>query len=784
MPKPIPHDGTEKSYWLQALQAGHWRNVEQIAEVGAAMIRTGEAADGKVFDAVRLLEARFHQQKGRTEFFEIVTIDVSGAHFAGHQGNAQPDHIRMDLLGTIAPLLPSAEDKTVLNGALRASPSVQSNDQARTDAGVTDREDAAPVMADLDDARFDRLRNDLMPRQRVMSPSHVTQGRMPQRHAPHSMPRRPGMRSRLMAGVMAGAFAAGVAVSAMAPEQSEELAAALFERIGVETGDLASILARAPEPTGAQADAMSGAQASTKAGPQESLAGIEAWPVAWGGHDDVDPAPASIIDTAESSKTLGPQTGAVVAAAATGLDLETEHRQPAENRLAASLAGIAAPAVSTPQPTADRAAATPPAPMTPEQAYAMQVSLPVPSEHYQAPAGPSLVEPEPVQVAENADDGLHLTAQGPNDALNQGAFTTAVAGDASQLETAAFPRPQRKPEAIKERAAYRAALAEAIEQGTAAELLNLIYRPAEIVEVASLSDSAIAPVRNDLTSLLDFALLQGKPEHAAALAAEGVRPSKEILTRLRQSADPASLQRIAPIVRQVGIDPNRVSESGMTPLMQAAYIGDGRGVDALLTLGADPAFETGEGLRAADFAARAKHVDVQEKLVLATDQALYSPLMFGLTWSDTVETVKDRSNVCKQVGEGFVACSLKAQSWLDDTAAVIAQFDTRNGNRLVAIQVDSHLYSDADEAEVGFKKAAGLIAKVVPPDQFGFPVRDIPSDRPVFESLTPAIGTGQYFQYWPDDNLKRPVYVHMKMIGYKGDRGFHRIVIGNPFRVG
>jgi len=749
MPKPNLHDGTEKSYWLQALQAGHWRNVEQISDVGAAMIRTGKAAEGNIFDAVRLLEARFQQQKGQTEFFEIVTIDITGAHFAGHQGPARPDHVRMDLLGTIAPLLPSATDHVGAAGAYR--------------------EEAPAASAGHGDARFDRLRGDLMPQ-----PNHAADRQAPRVQAHQSTARRPGMRSRLMAGVMAGAFVAGIAVSAMAPEQSEKLAAALFERIGLDTGDNATALALAPEPNAAQTGA--------KTGLGEPQDGSEAWPVTWGRQDAVTPAPASIIDTAEASKTPGPKTSTVVATAATGLDLEAEHRRPSENMLAASLAVIAGPAASTPQPTARRTAETPPAPMTPEQAYAMQVSLPVPLEQYQAPAGPSSMET--VQVADNADDGLRLVVSESNGAVSPAAFTTAVAGDASQLETAAFPRPQRKPDAVKERAAYRAALAEAIEQGTVDDLMKLISRPAEVVEVASLSDSAIEPVRNDLTSLLDFALLQGRPDHAAALAAGGARPSTGILTLLRQSADKASLQRIAPIVRQVGIDPDRVSESGMTPLMQAAYIGDGRGVDALLTLGADPAFETGEGFRAADFAARAKHVDVQEKLVLATDQALYTPLMFGLTWSDTVETVKARSKVCKQVGEGFVACSLKAQSWLDDTAAVIAQFDTRNGNRLVAIQVDSRLYSDADEAEVGFKKAAGLIAKVVPLDQFGFPVRDIPSDRPVFESLTPAVGTGQYFQYWPDDNLKRPVYVHMKMIGYKRDRGFHRIVIGNPFRVG
>lgn len=353
---------------------------------------------------------------------------------------------------------------------------------------------------------------------------------------------------------------------------------------------------------------------------------------------------------------------------------------------------------------------------------------------------------------------------------------------------AAFPRPQRKPAALKQRAAFRAALADTIENGSVEDMLQLISPPAESVAVASLTDvpADARPVsaRADLTDLLDFALLQGRPDHAMALVAKGATPSDGILNVLKRAAAPADLERIAPIVRKAGIDPNRVSDTGMTPLMQAAYIGDARAVDALLILGADPAYATGEGLRAADFAARSKHVAVQEKLVLAADQTLYTPLMFGLSWSDTLETVQARSSVCKQVGEGFVACSLKTESWLDDTAAVIAQFDTRNGNRLVAIQVDSRLYNDADDAEVGFKKAAQLIAKVVPPDQFGFPVRDIPADVPVFESLTPNVGTGQYFQYWPDDNLSRPVYVHMKMIGYKRDRGFHRIVIGNPFRVG
>ncbi len=759
----LSHDSGSRTYWLQVMQAGHWRNHEQIADAGAAMVRTGTISQDGHYDAVRLLEACFHMQKGQTEFFEIVVFDGSGARFAGTAGRTGLDHARMDLIGTIAPLVPAA---------------------APVDQHIAPEERAAAIATSANPIPHDSRtkRHEAVPPRIAegLEGSRALQQELFRKPTRGALPRRDGTRSRLLAGVMVGAFAVGVAVSGLAPEQSGSIAAAIYQRIGTGTNGATTNLARAPK----------SATPAPSVVPQESVEDADSgWPVAWGDEGTIGTHFTSQSEIRPSSTaqpgTSADNTAPVAMAAFSGKDLEEENRKPGANLVAASLAiATTGPAGSVTQTAAKPVS---PAPLTQEEAYAMQASLQEPLDAYVSPVGSMPVAP--VQVAEsNADgkaEGLHLIASETASPTAGSAFTTAVAGDASQLEIAdEFPRPPRKPAFVKERAAYQAALANAIEFGTVEDLIKLITQPTGTVEVASLAESPVIQSPTDLTSLLDFALLQGRPDHAEALAAQGARPSRGILRTLSRSADNNSLRQIAPTIRKIGIDPNHVGSSGMTPLMQAAYVGDTRMVDGLLTLGADPTFETGEGLRAADFAARAKHVDVQETLVLAADQALYTPIMFGLSWTDTLEAVKDRSSVCKQVGEGFVACSLKAETWLDDTAAVIAQFDTRNGNRLVAIQVDSKLYADPDDAEVGFKKAAQLIAKVLPPDQFGFPVRDIPPDAAMFDSLTPAIGTGQYFQYWPDDNLKRPVYVHMKMIGYKRDRGFHRIVIGNPFRVG
>lgn len=796
--RPATPGGDERSYWLQVLRAGHWRNLETLTDAAEAMVRTGTLADSADCDAIRLLESRFSAEKGQTEFYEIVAYDVAGARFVATTGQRTPDHTRMDLAGTIAPLLPPVDALTAQNPVQTATGDTFTHPafhHGRTGHVQTVPARRANAAAIADDG--------LLSKRRPQSGKQATR--------PH------GMRARLLAGVMVGAFAAGMAISALSPEQSGRIAAVVHDRIGTETGKIRNQLAALIAPKSKDAP-----QAHTDPQRNEDLAAVAQIPVP----PAAMAAPEKAIPVARNSGTLNIEapdagtsntgtsntgtsnTGATreteapaqyrAAAAPSGKDLEAENPIAVANLVAAAPAipvtlPSTQPLPTAPPPTLANAGATPVAevsgaettpPISAADAYAMQAALQEPARTF-IPAVPK--DPVgPAQTAGSADDGLRLAVPGTaTSSWSQAAFTTAVAGDPVEVGSLlAHPRPPRKPPLVKARAAYRAALAETIEHGTPEDLVKLITSPTTSVAVASLSPLPADSAATDLTALMDFALLQGRPDHATALAEHGAQPSSGILSHLTRSTDTASLQRIAPIARQIGIDPDRLSDTGMTPLMQAAYNGDTVGVTALLALGADPAFEADNGIRAADLAARANHADVQEMLVVAADQALYAPIMFGLTWSDTLETVQSKSEVCKQVGEGFVACSLKASAWLDDTAAIIAQFDTRNGNRLVAIQVDSHLYDNPDDAEVGFKRAAQLIAKVLPPDQFGFPVRDIPAESGVFHSLTPSVGTGQYFQYWPDGNLSRPVYVHMKMIGYKQDRGFNRIVIGNPFRVG
>jgi hypothetical protein len=52
----------------------------------------------------------------------------------------------------------------------------------------------------------------------------------------------------------------------------------------------------------------------------------------------------------------------------------------------------------------------------------------------------------------------------------------------------------------------------------------------------------------------------------------------------------------------------------------------------------------------------------------------------------------------------------------------------------------------------------------------------------LFQSLRPEVNQGRFFSYWPDQDRRRPVFVHLKLTGLDDSHGFYRIVIGNPFR--
>lgn len=400
------------------------------------------------------------------------------------------------------------------------------------------------------------------------------------------------------------------------------------------------------------------------------------------------------------------------------------------------------------------------------------------------------VEPQPrapkQSTVREKPGTLELVASSPakQPAAGQSTFAVASAGQAIEIgleETQ--PRPPRKPQALIKRDWFKDAVAETIENGTVQQLNALLGNKPATADLASLAIDVETVSGITGRTALDYALLQGRPQHAELLYGHGIRPSPDILQVLLTELDSNAQRVIAPVLGTVGIDPN-AAHKGKTPLMRAAAAGNADLAVALLNTGASASLKTKDGQRAAEIAAQNGHAGLQELLVIAADADNYRSLMFGLSWFDTLDTVKARAKTCKEVGDGFVACSLNASPLLPDTAAVVVQFDTRDGNRLVAIQVDSKLFSNEQEAAESFDRAATVVSNSVPTDQFGFLVRETTSQKPLFESLSDGSDETQYFQYWPDENLQRSVYVHMKMIGYKGTQGFHRTVIGNPFRVG
>ncbi len=391
----------------------------------------------------------------------------------------------------------------------------------------------------------------------------------------------------------------------------------------------------------------------------------------------------------------------------------------------------------------------------------------------------------PRRTEERRTEGLRLLAlaeTGQESGVQ--AFTTASPGAPMNLSVDEdHPRAPRKPEALINRDWFKDAVAETIENGSVQQLATLLGSKPKAVDLASLAIDVESASGISGRTPLDYALLQGRPDHAAILHEKGIRPSPDLLHLLLTELAPAGQRIVAPLLSKIGIDPNAKRED-KTPLMRAAEAGDASLAASLLNVGADPSIAMQNGMRAAELAAANGHHSLQERLVIAADADAYSPILYGLTWSDTLDSVKPRTKTCKDVGDGFVACALEAPSALPNTAAVVAQFDTRNGNRLVAIQIDSTLFEDETTAVASFNRAAAVISNTVPAGQFGFLVRELPADQPMFSSLTGANGAAEFFQYWPDQNLSRSVYVHMKMIGYQGTHGFHRTVIGNPFRVG
>lgn len=280
---------------------------------------------------------------------------------------------------------------------------------------------------------------------------------------------------------------------------------------------------------------------------------------------------------------------------------------------------------------------------------------------------------------------------------------------------------------------------------------------------------------------LEQAALTGQEEIVRLLTDDGASIPPKLIHRIVQHADRPDLANMLGVLLEEGADPNGLSD-GLTPLMRAALRGDPETAYMLMAFGASPNAVSADGRLASDFAREAGRADLEERLVLAAGEGHYRDLMMGLSWSDTLASVRNRVEVCKDIGDDFTACKLQIDTWVGDAKVVVAQFDRKASDRLVAIQIDSQPFGSARAALAQFEIARRAIQERVPTGHAGFMTSDIASMETLFNDLRPEVNRGRYFSYWPDQDRRRPVFVHLKLAGLDENAGFYRIVIGNPFR--
>lgn len=283
--------------------------------------------------------------------------------------------------------------------------------------------------------------------------------------------------------------------------------------------------------------------------------------------------------------------------------------------------------------------------------------------------------------------------------------------------------------------------------------------------------------------LTDHAALSGQQEIAALLSNAGGKITPSALHLAIKHAGTPGLGELPARMIALGADINAMQD-GLTPLMRAALRGDVATADMLLKNGANAALIAGDGRTAAEMAGASGRTALQERLVLQARAADYQALMLGMSWSDTLATLKPKTEACKSIGDDFTACKMKSPAWIEDAAVVVAQFDGRNGNRLVAIQIDSQPLTTPGMAKDRFAAVVREIEQRLPTDHVGFSTANAPDGNGFFRALRPEVNAGSYFAYWPDQDKSRPVFVHLKLSGINDKAGFYRIIIGNPFRTG
>lgn len=280
---------------------------------------------------------------------------------------------------------------------------------------------------------------------------------------------------------------------------------------------------------------------------------------------------------------------------------------------------------------------------------------------------------------------------------------------------------------------------------------------------------------------LEHAALSGRSDIVRLLAGDGATVAPKLVHQIVQHADRPLMTDVLSVLLEQGANPNALVE-GLTPLMRASLKGDLQTAYMLMAFGADPSVVSTDGRLASDFARDAGRSDLEERLVLASREPDYSELMMGLSWSDTLATMRDKVEVCKDLGDDFTACKLDIPTWMEDAKSVIAQFDRKASDRLVALQIDSRPISSVPSAIARFDAARRAIQAKIPAGHNGFLTTEIQDNQTLFTDLRPEVNRARYFTYWPDEDRRRPVFVHLKLNGLNEEQGFYRIVIGNPFR--
>lgn len=342
------------------------------------------------------------------------------------------------------------------------------------------------------------------------------------------------------------------------------------------------------------------------------------------------------------------------------------------------------------------------------------------------------------------------------------------------------PKPE-PPAAPTDPRVFTSRLKSAIDAGNEGTVVALLGSPPPGFSLDDAKYAVEDGFGSGVRTALEQAALNGQAEIVRLLADDGASIPPKLIHRVVQHADRPELTSMLGVLLEEGADPNGLSD-GLTPLMRASLRGDPETAYMLMAFGANPSIVSADGRLASDFAREAGRADLEERLVLAASEPQYRDLMMGLSWSDNLASVRDRIEVCKDIGDDFTACKLRVDTWLNDAKVVVAQFDRKASDRLVAIQIDSHPFASVSGAVASFETARRAIQARVPAGHAGFVTTDFESNDTLFRDLRPEVNQGRYFSYWPDQDRRRPAFIHLKLAGLDDNRGFYRVVIGNPFR--